>query len=135
MSVQAQPPHEREPHDLEVETERPVLDVVEVVLDALLDRRVAAPAVDLGPAGDPRLHLVPQHVLRVAVLELLDEVRALGPRPDQRHVAPQHVPELGQLVDVEAPEEAAERRAARVFLVGPDGPGAASASWYIERNL
>ena len=45
---------EREPHDLEVERHRPVLDVVEVVLDALLERRVAAPAVDLRPAGDAR---------------------------------------------------------------------------------
>src|SRR4051794_11616639 len=39
--------HEGQPHDLEVEHHRPVLDVIEVVLDALLDRRVAAPAVDL----------------------------------------------------------------------------------------
>ena len=46
--------HQRQPHDLQVERHRPVLDVVEVVLDALLERRVAAPAVDLRPAGDAR---------------------------------------------------------------------------------
>src|SRR5262245_12855962 len=57
---------EREDEDLDVEQERPVLDVVEVVLDALLDRRVAAPAVDLRPAGDAALHAVAQHVLRDA---------------------------------------------------------------------
>src|SRR3954471_20787494 len=71
---------DREPHDLQIEPHRPVLDVVQVVLNPLLERRVATPAVHLRPAGQPRLHLVPQHVLRNAVLELLDEVRPLGPR-------------------------------------------------------
>src|SRR5436309_8845545 len=59
-----EPSQEREPHDFQIEPHRPVLDVVQVVLDALLDRRISAPAVHLGPAGDPRLDLVPQHVLR-----------------------------------------------------------------------
>src|SRR5687768_15200469 len=40
------------PENLEVELQGPVLDVVEVVLDPLLDRRVAAPAVHLRPTGD-----------------------------------------------------------------------------------
>ena len=70
-----------QPHDLEVEPQRPVLDVVEVVLDALLDRGVAAPAVDLRPAGEAGLHLVAQHVLRDPLLELLDEERPLGRGP------------------------------------------------------
>ena len=103
--------------------DRPVLDVVEVVLDALLERRVAAPAVDLRPAGDAGLHLVAQHVLRDPVLELLDEERPLGPRADDRHVAPQHVPELRQLVEVEPAQPAADRRAARVVVARPDRAG------------
>src|SRR5262249_54814333 len=70
-----EPAEQRQPHDLEVEAYRPVLDVIEVVLDALLDRRVPAPAVDLRPAGDAGLHLVPQHVLRNLVLELRHEQR------------------------------------------------------------
>src|SRR3984893_18578526 len=70
---------DRQPHDLHIEAHRPVLDVVEVVLDPLLARCIAAPAVHLRPPGEPRLHLVPQHVLRDPVLELLDEVRPLGP--------------------------------------------------------
>ena len=46
-------PCRRQPEDLEVEREGPVLDVVEVVLDPLrIEARVAAPAVDLRPAGD-----------------------------------------------------------------------------------
>ena len=88
--------------------------------------RVAAPAVDLRPAGEAGLHLVAQHVLRNLVLELLDEVRPLGPRPDDRHVAAQHVPELRQLVEVRAAQEAcraasrADRRSLR-----PHRPGLA----------
>src|SRR5262245_23854592 len=42
--------NEGEPHDLEVEPDRPVLDVVQVVLDPLLERCIAAPAVHLRPA-------------------------------------------------------------------------------------
>src|SRR5690242_10322122 len=83
-----------EPHNLDVERHRPVLDVVEVELDALFERRVAAPPIHLRPAGDARLDLVAQHVLRDAVFELLDEEGAFGPRADDRHVALEHVPEL-----------------------------------------
>src|SRR4029450_695537 len=73
-------PDEGQPHDLQVECHRPVLDVVEVVLNTLLQRRVPTPAIDLRPAGDPGLDLVPQHVLRNPVLELLGEEGALGTR-------------------------------------------------------
>src|SRR5258708_22967490 len=45
-------PEQRQPHDLQIETNRPVFDVVQVVLDPFLDRRIAAPAVYLRPAGD-----------------------------------------------------------------------------------
>src|ERR1051325_8024564 len=106
----------RQPHDLDVERHRPVLDVVEVVFDALLERRLAAPAVHLRPAGDTGLHLVAQHVLRDAVLELFDEEGALGARADDRHVALQHVPELRQLVQIEAPQPASDGRRARVVV-------------------
>src|SRR4051812_46841042 len=57
---------DRQPHDLEIEPDRPVLDVIEVVLEALVERGVAAPAVDLRPPGHAGLHLVTQHVLRNA---------------------------------------------------------------------
>ena len=46
------PPAVAESHqqDLQVEPDRPVADVVEVALNAMAERGVAAPAVDLGPA-------------------------------------------------------------------------------------
>src|SRR5260370_403516 len=101
--------NQREPHNLDVEAHRPVLDVVEVVLDALLERCVAAPAVHLRPPCDACLDLVAEHVLRNAAVELLAEIRTLGPRTDDRHVAAQHVPELRQLVDAEAAPPTADR--------------------------
>src|SRR6185436_13286939 len=100
---------QREPHDFQVEPHRPVLNVVEVVFDALLERRVAAPAIDLRPAGQSSFYLVPQHVLRETVPELLDEVRTLRPRTHNRHIAAEHVPELREFVDVRPPQEPAER--------------------------
>src|SRR5687767_3451646 len=68
--ARAQHADEGQPHDLDVQRHRPVLDVIQVVLDAFLERGVAAPAVDLRPARDAGLDLVAQHVLRNAVLEL-----------------------------------------------------------------
>src|SRR6187402_3869924 len=97
------------PHDLQVECHRPVLDVVEVVLNSLLERRVTAPAVYLRPARDARLHLVPKHVLRDAVLELFDEERTLRARTDNGHVAAEHIPQLRELVEVELAQPSANR--------------------------
>src|SRR5688572_14311875 len=53
-----------EDEDLHGQEQRPVLDVVQVVFDPLLQRRVAAPAVHLRPAGNAALDAVPDHVLR-----------------------------------------------------------------------
>ena len=48
----------RHQQDLDVEPERPVLDVVVVPLDPVAERGLAAQAVHLRPAGDPRLDAV-----------------------------------------------------------------------------
>ena len=47
----------------------------------------------------------------------------LRTRADDRHVAAQDVPELRQLVEVEAAQPAADRRAPRVVVAGPDRAG------------
>src|SRR3989442_1713867 len=114
---------EGQEQDLQVEAEAPALDIVEVVLDPLLDRGAAPPAVDLRPAGDARLHLVAEHVAGHPPAELLDEAWALGARADEAHLAPQDVPELGQLVEAPAPEERPEARAPRIVRPRPHGPG------------
>ena len=84
----------------------------------------------------PDLNLVPEHVLRKLLLELLDEVRPLGPRPDQGHVALQDVPDLRQFVHVEPAQEPPDRGAPRVVLArATPGPVSRSASMNIDRNL
>src|SRR5947209_19988221 len=98
-------------------------DVIEVVHDTLLDARVAAPTVDLRPAGDARLHAVTEHVLRNLLAELIDEHRALGPRADEAHVAAEHVEELRNLVEARAAQPPADRRRAIVALRRPHRAG------------
>src|SRR4051794_11169775 len=90
---EAQDGEDRHENDLGVEPERPVLDVEVVPLDPLAQRRVpeafrAAPdPVHLRPAGDARLHAVPLVVAMDRPLECLDELGALGTRPDEAHLA------------------------------------------------
>src|SRR5690606_30248671 len=101
--------------DVQVEHHRPVLDVVEVVLDPALDllRCVGfpAPAVDLRPAGDARLDLVAREVaVDDLAIELVGSLRhrRVGARADQRQVALQHVEQLRQLVQAGLADEAAD---------------------------
>ena len=127
-------------------------DVVVVPLDALGERSLPAQAVDLRPAGDPRLDAVAVVVADDVLVEQLDELRALGAGPDQAHLAAQDVQQLRQLVDRGATQEAPDRRAAvatldsarrgiaaeqRVERMGVvlAQLGAASGSMRIERNL
>src|SRR5205807_3080837 len=120
-----EPGPEGQEKDLQVEAEAPALDVEEVVLDPLLDRGLAPPAIDLRPARDARLHLMAEHVPGHPPAELLDEARALGTRADEAHLTAQDVPELRKLVEAEAPEERPEPRAPRVVRPRPDGAGLA----------
>src|SRR5271156_5571152 len=93
--------------NVEVEQHRPVLDVIEIELDALLDFLfivdLAAPAVDLGPAGNAGLDAVAGEIAVDGFIEQLAPQLALngvGARTDQREVALEHnVKELGQLVE------------------------------------
>src|SRR5690349_2692768 len=101
---------ERHQHDLHVEPDRPVLDVVVVPLDAVLERRLAAETVHLRPAGDPRLDALAVAVAVDALLEHAREVRPLGAGADEAHVALEHVQQLRQLVERGLAHEAAERR-------------------------
>src|SRR5436309_10746541 len=71
---------DRHAYDLEIEPERPALDVLDVVLDARLQRGVTPEAVDLGPARHSRLDLVAQHVAGHGLSEPLHEHRPLRPR-------------------------------------------------------
>src|SRR3954454_2052637 len=92
--------------DLQVQPGRPVLHVVVVPLHAIGERDVAAQALDLRPAGQAGLDAVAVAVAVYALGEGGHEVDALGPRPDERHVAAGEVDDLRELVERPAPQEA-----------------------------
>ncbi len=79
---------------------------------------------------------MPLRIERNLARQLGHEFRALGPRPDEAHVADQHVPELRQLVEPAAAQEPADgvTRGSPCFDA-QTGPVSASASCRIERNL
>src|SRR5947209_15159124 len=87
-----------------------VLDVLALDREALAELQVTAP-VDLHRAGDPRLHLQPEPVLRQVALDELDLLR---PRPDERHLTAEDVDELGKLVEARPPQQPSDASHARV---------------------
>src|SRR5207245_9636550 len=91
--------------DVPVPPQGPVLDVVIVEARPLLDGRVAPQTVYLGPTGQPDREAVAVLVAVHVGAELAHEERTLGPWPDQRHVAPEHGPQLGQVVEARAGQE------------------------------
>src|SRR5439155_9542155 len=103
---------ERAGENGDVEPDRPVLDVVEVEPDEIVEAQVDA-AGDLPEAGHPREHEIPLAVPREQLL-----VVANGKRPwaDERHLAPEDVEDLRHLVELEAAQKATDRRNARIVL-------------------
>ena len=64
-----------------------------------------------------QLHAVAGHVLGVALAEAGHELRALGARPDQGHLALEDVPELRQLVEGGAAQQRPDAGGARVVTL------------------
>src|SRR5579859_3002280 len=89
--------------DPQVERERMVLDVPEVELYPLVPWQRSA-TVDLSPAGQPGLDRQAA-ALALGVLLHLDGERR--PRADDRHLAPQDVPQVRKLIERVAPEQLA----------------------------
>src|SRR2546423_15557485 len=75
--------------DQPVGQDRAALDVKEVVaqLPGGAQLRAGVPAAKLRPPGDPRLHQMAPDVMRKTALQLGADLRALRPRPDERHVS------------------------------------------------
>ncbi len=63
---------QRAGENLYVAPERPILDVVKIVLDAPLEGAISTPAIHLGPPGHARFDFVPQHILGDALAKPLD---------------------------------------------------------------
>src|SRR6185312_8290463 len=105
----------------EIEQQRVVLYVVEVVLQ-LLERILLRRPVwiaELRPSGDAGLYAVALHVIRNALGELGDELRALRSGPHQAHLPPQHIEELRQLIQAYLPDQRPDASHAWVALLRP----------------
>src|SRR5450755_1504705 len=91
-----------ERENAQVEPQRPVVDVVQIILYALAKVAAAAQVIDLRPSRDSRFYDVLLHVPWNLLTELRHELGAFRPWPDQRHVALEHVEKLRKLIEAVA---------------------------------
>jgi hypothetical protein len=91
---------------LEIQPERPSLNVLDVEFQPFLPRKEVA-AVDLGETGDSRRHRVPKALARCVAREVFAQKR---PRADQTEITPNDAQELGKFVQTRAPEEPPDSR-------------------------
>src|SRR5688572_17129784 len=98
--------------NLQVEGERPVVDVFHVGADPLLELRLAT--VDLPEARNARLDAESPAV--PARVDPVDVAYGERPRPDQAHVAHEHVEELRKLVEAEPAKQPPKACAARILF-------------------
>ena len=106
--------------DTRVEAEALVAQVEELVLE-LLEGVALAPRVavlHLGPASEAGADAMAQVVEGDLPGELAHVLRLLGSGADDREIAPQDVEDLGQLVEMGAAQDVAERRDPGVVLGG-----------------
>src|SRR5262245_52531879 len=87
-------------------------------LPRVFERR-AIGITDLRPTGQPRFHQMALGVIRDALFEPLDELRALRARADQTHLASQDVEKLRGLVEMKLADEPPDSSHARVVLASP----------------
>src|SRR2546426_5234625 len=107
----------------QVEEDREVLDVVEVVLELfqrVFDRGAVA-ILDLGPAGNARLGSEAMDVEGYFRLELTHEVGSLGSRTYQAHLAAEDIGELRNFVQPGPAQDAPDARYPWVAVAGPHG--------------
>src|ERR1700704_6520452 len=91
-------------------------DVIEIVFQ-FLDRVLFALAVGivyLRPTSDPRLYQVPKMVKRNFLLITLRAFDPFRARPDQAHVAFEHIPELRQFIESKFAQPSPDARDARI---------------------
>src|SRR5580692_10226251 len=101
--------------------------MLDAALDLFLAVGLAAPAMNLGPAGDSGLDPMAREItVHRLVVEMLGGLGVDGvrPRPDQRQVTGEHdIEELRQLVEASLADETADPGDARVVLVDLLGRG------------
>src|SRR5712692_6779812 len=90
-------------HDLEVQADGPIADVVQIEANHVFERDLA-PSADLPEAGHPGHRLKSAELPLLVLVDLGWERRSWA---DQTHVTAQDVEQLRQLIETEAAKEAA----------------------------
>src|SRR4029078_3550215 len=88
----------------------------------VFERRPIA-ILDLRPSRQAGLDRVPLLIERNGLGRYGNKEWPPRPRADKTHVASQHVPELGQLVEARQADETADARDPLVAITGPDWGG------------
>ena len=109
----------RRREDHQVETERPVVDVVEVEPSIGAEVRIVA-CLHLPQTGHTGWHA---QSVEQSVVELRHLVGQRRPRPHEAHLAAQHVPQLRQLVERRGAKHTSDARHTRVVLELEQWPG------------
>lgn len=108
------------PNDHKIPIETPVTDVFVVVLHPFFDLPelfgLATKAIYLGPAGEAGFYVMAHEVVVHFAAEEFGMGQHMGPGSHHAHIAPQHVHELGQLVEVGAAQEATDGRNTRIVF-------------------
>src|SRR5204863_8203610 len=104
--------------DTQIQPNAPVVDVPEVVFDALLHlrefARFAPATVDLCPPGQARLDVMAKGIIRDELFVFTVVRRGMRARTNKVHFARDHVDKLRQLVDARPSKPAAETRDTRI---------------------
>src|SRR5262245_37119573 len=111
---------------MEVEQQRPVLDIVDVMLDprfhVLECLCFTTQPIDLRPARYSRLDPMPHEVAHDHLGIDLIVIGGMGTWADERHGAVEHVEELRELIEAGPPQEATNARHSRIVARGLLGP-------------
>ena len=89
--------------NLQIQAKTPVPDVVQIVLQPVGDRCIAAKTVDLGPPRHSDFTAVPHVVFIEVFLELRDKIGPFWPRSNEAHFSSNDIDQLRQFVEAEPP--------------------------------
>ena len=106
--------------NLGIQPNRPVADVIEVMLQSVFKTRIATPAMDLSISGQSRAHKVPNIIEPMFLAKLGGELGPFGTWPHNAHVAPKDIPELRQFIQAKSPKYQTKSGASRIVRYRPD---------------
>ena len=99
----------RSQHNTQIQNKRPTFYIKNIHSDAPLHifntTSFTAKTIHLRKSGNPRLHLMPPPVIANNFRKLFIQPKRMRSRPDNRHISPQHIYKLRQLVDICPPDK------------------------------